>query len=134
MNRFTPNEVTYLSEQGLGRLATADADGQPHVVPVGFRFDPTSETIRIGGRGFARSKKLRDARANPLVAFVVDDLVSTDPFQPRGVEIRGVVDVVEGDRTSAPGFDDVWLRLTPHRIASWGLDTDPFTRNGRAVD
>jgi pyridoxamine 5'-phosphate oxidase family protein len=133
MNRFTPNEVTYLSEQRLGRLATVDAEGQPHVVPVGFRFDPASETIRIGGRGFARSKKLRDARGNPLVAFVVDDLVSTDPFQPRGVEIRGVADVVEGDRTSAPGFDDVWLRLTPRRIASLGLDTDPFTRSGRAV-
>jgi pyridoxamine 5'-phosphate oxidase family protein len=133
MSRFTPNEKTYLGEQRLGRLATVDAEGQPHVVPVGFRFDPTSETIGIGGRGFARSKKLRDARANPRVAFVVDDLVSTGPFRPRGVEVRGVVEIVEGDPSVAPGFDDVWLRLTPRRIASWGLDTDPFTRHSRAV-
>ena len=35
-----------------------------------------------------RSKKCRDLHDNPHVAFVVDDLVSVDPWRPQGVEIR----------------------------------------------
>jgi hypothetical protein len=38
MSIFTPAEKVYLQSQRLGRLATVGPDGQPHVVPVGFRY------------------------------------------------------------------------------------------------
>ena len=38
MSTFTPNELTYLSEQRIDRLATADRNGRPHVVPTGLNI------------------------------------------------------------------------------------------------
>ena len=87
MSIFTPAEVSYLRGHRLGRMATVDAAGKPHAVPVGYRYDQ-SDTITIGGHRPDRSKKWRDLHDNPHVAFVVDDLVSVDPWRPRGVEIR----------------------------------------------
>src|SRR5687767_4712297 len=37
MSVFTKNELEYMGEQRLGRLATVALDGNPRVVPVGFR-------------------------------------------------------------------------------------------------
>jgi pyridoxamine 5'-phosphate oxidase family protein len=38
---FTDQEIAYLREQPLARLATVASDDQPDVVPVGFDFDGT---------------------------------------------------------------------------------------------
>src|SRR5215467_12433675 len=48
---FTPEEIEYLSgERRLGRLATVQPDGLPHVVPVGWSYNPDLGTIDISGR------------------------------------------------------------------------------------
>ena len=73
MSAFTPAEITYLQSQPLGHLATVEPDGQPHMVPVSFRYNPDQDTIDIGGHGFTNRKKFRDVRHTPRVAFVVDD-------------------------------------------------------------
>jgi pyridoxamine 5'-phosphate oxidase family protein len=66
MSAFTASEIDYLTGQRLGRLATVGADGQPHVVPVGFRYNPNEDAIEIGGHsGFARRKKYRDVPTTP---------------------------------------------------------------------
>ena len=78
MSVFTAREIEYLQGQPLGRLATAGSDGQPHVVPVSFKYNPESDAIEIGGHEFAKRKKFRDIRDNPKVAFVVDDLASVE--------------------------------------------------------
>ena len=57
MSAFTQEEIDYLTSQRLGRLATVGRDGQPHVVPVAFRYNPDLDTIDISGHGFARRKK-----------------------------------------------------------------------------
>jgi pyridoxamine 5'-phosphate oxidase family protein len=59
---FTPAEIAYLQSQRLGRLATVGPDGQPHVVPVGFHYNPELDTIDIGGHDFAKRKKFRDVQ------------------------------------------------------------------------
>ena len=44
--RFGDRELQYLlGERRLGRLATADAEGRPHVVPVGWSYNPQLGTI-----------------------------------------------------------------------------------------
>lgn len=134
MSHFTDQEVAYLSEQRLGRLATVDGRGRPHVAPVGFSHDPETDTIVIGGHNFGASKKYRDARDQQVVAFVVDDLASTDPWQPRGVEIRGVASADEHRSDPQRGFDAAIIRITPTRIIGWGLDTDAFAPNSRDID
>jgi len=123
MSVFTPAQLTYLSGQRLGRLATVGPAGQPHVVPVGFRYNAAEDAIDIGGHNFARHKKFRDVQAHPRVAFVVDDLASVTPRRPRGVEIRGRADVLAtGGEAFGRGYAPEIFRIRPRRIVSWGLD------------
>ncbi len=117
MVAFSEAELGYLlSEERLGRLATVDADGMPHVVPVGWRYNPEEGTIDVSGRNFAATKKFRNARSNPMAAFVVDDVLP--PWRPRSVMVQGRVDTIEGTGAG----EGAMIRITPERIVSWGLD------------
>ena len=134
MSPFTAKEIEYLRGQPLGRMATAGSDGAPHVAPVGFRLDPGAETIQIGGHGLSKSKKWRDLQANRRAALVVDDLASTQPWTPRGIEVRGVAELHdEGGEKFGPGWDSAWLRILPGRVVSWGITGAPFTPEGRSA-
>src|ERR687888_2339969 len=43
-----PDDVlAFLAERHLATLTTLDSDGRPHVVAVGFTFDPDSRLVRI---------------------------------------------------------------------------------------
>jgi len=134
MSAFTPSELAYLQSQRLGRIATA-ANGQPHVVPVSFRYNAAEDAIEIGGHGgFARRKKYRDVQQNPRVAFVVDDIVSFQPWKVRGIEIRGEVEILPtGGSTILPHADPEMFRLRPRRIVSWGIDGEMTQQNARSV-
>lgn len=133
---FTEQEIEYLRGQRLGRLATADAGGAPHIVPVGFRIDAEAGTIEIGGHGLSRSKKWRDLQANPKVAFAVDDLASVDPWTPRGIEIRGRAELHDSggeERFGGGGWDSAWFSVVPQRIISWGIEGPAFSAAGRSA-
>ena len=78
MSVFSQAEVDYLASQRLARIATAGPNGQPHVVPVAFRYNPDTDTIDVGGHGFAERKKYRDVQRNPRVAIVIDDLATIE--------------------------------------------------------
>jgi PPOX class probable F420-dependent enzyme len=53
--------LAFLAERHLGTLTTLRADGSPHVVPVGFIFDPLECVVRIiTNRG---SRKVANVRA-----------------------------------------------------------------------
>jgi len=114
MSIFTTEEIDYLQSQRLGRLATVGADGQPHVVPVGFRYNPDLDAIEIGGHGgFTLRKKYRDVQQQPRVAFVVDDITSINPWKVRGIEIRGTAEILKtGGASIGPGFDPEMFRIT----------------------
>ena len=90
MSVFRKAELSYLAGgRQLGRLATVGADGTPHVVPVGWIYNAARDTIDIGGHELEQSKKFRDVARTTRAAIVIDDLASTDPWRPRGIEIRG---------------------------------------------
>lgn len=135
MSVFTAAEIDYLRSQRLGRLATVDANGQPHVVPVGYRYNAALDAIEFGGHsGFAKRKKYRDIARNPRVAFVVDDLAAVNPWTVRGVEIRGQAEILStGGKELGPGFDPEMIRIKPTRIISWGIDGSAFKANARSV-
>ncbi|HEU5448876.1 MAG TPA: pyridoxamine 5'-phosphate oxidase family protein, partial [Acidimicrobiia bacterium] len=43
-----PDEVLdFLADRHLATLTTIDGDGRPHVVAVGFTFDPALRLVRI---------------------------------------------------------------------------------------
>jgi len=45
--RLTSDALEFLSERHLAMLTTLRADGSPHVVAVGFTFDPVSHIARV---------------------------------------------------------------------------------------
>ena len=128
MSRFTAQEIEYLLSQRLGRLATVNSKGDPHVVPVGFRYNPETDTIDIGGHYITNTKKYQDALRHGRVAFVVDDVLP--PWRPRFVEIRGTAKgLAEGGRAINQNFAPDILRITPTYIVSYGVNVDPAQPN-----
>jgi pyridoxamine 5'-phosphate oxidase family protein len=118
---FTEAERNYLAGgRQLGRIATVGADGTPHVVPVAWIYNAARDTIDVGGNGLERSKKFRDVARSGRVAIVVDDLASTDPWRPRGIEVRG--------RGEAIALPTPLIRIHPERIVSWGIEARPSAR------
>ena len=66
----------FLETQRVARLATADAAGRPHVVPVCYALADDSLYFTIDEKpkrgGGARLKRLSNIAENPHVALVVD--------------------------------------------------------------
>lgn len=118
---FTEAERAFLTTQRLlGRLGTVDPTGQPHVVPVGWAYNAELGTIDIGGRDLARTRKFRNVRTNPKVCLVVDDVLP--PWRPRCVQIRGDAEALDAAMTTGDGPLSPIIRITPTKVASWGLD------------
>ena len=132
MSNFTQAEIAYLQSQPLGRLATVNASGDPHVVPVGYRYNAELDTIDIGGRNMGQSKKYHEAVRHGRVSFVVDDVLP--PWKPRGIEIRGRAEAITTDEHGGPRKPGTELiRIHPTRIVGWGLDSDAYKPNSRSV-
>ena len=119
----TDIERAYVQEQPLGRLATVDASGAPQNSPVGVFLDEESGEILIGGHAMGATRKFRNVQANPHVALVVDDLVSTDPWSVRGVEIRGTALALTDVDPPVPFVSREIIRITPTWVAASGLDS-----------
>jgi pyridoxamine 5'-phosphate oxidase family protein len=129
MSVFREAELRYLAGgRQLGRIATVGADGTPHVVPVAWIYNAARDTIEVGGSELERTKKFRDVARTGRAAIVIDDLASTDPWHPRGIEIRG--------RGEAIALPTPLIRIHPERIVSWGLGPGRSARTvaPRAVD
>ena len=113
-------------------MATVDGEGEPHVVPTGFHYNPELDTIDIGSHNLGESKKFRDAARTGKAAFVVDDVLP--PWQARGAEVRGCAEVFsEGEEGVNPDFGAELIRLHPSRTVGWGIDTDPYRPNSLSV-
>ena len=133
MSIFTKNELDYIGEQRLGRLATVDLDGNPHVVPVGFRHNPETDTIEIGGHNIAKTNKWRDVGLHPRVAFVIDDVLP--PWQPRSIEILADAELLEsGGEKFGYGLDPQIISLQPLKIIAWGIDEQRQSRIVKNVE
>jgi pyridoxamine 5'-phosphate oxidase family protein len=121
MSVFTDPEVAYLTgERHLARIATVGNDGTPHVVPVGWTYNRERDSIDVGGRQLEQTKKFRDVERSGRAALVIDDLASTNPWRPRGIEIRGGAEAIEEPEAT--------IRIYPERIVSWGLGGERSAR------
>ena len=137
---MTPAEVdAFLTAERTCRVATAGADGRPHVAPLWFAWDGASLWLT----SLVRSQRWTDLMRDPRIAVVVD--AGLEYTQLRGVELSGSVTLVgdvpwtsaaapvptiaEAERLFAdkyaggvlapPDGRHAWLRLTPEKVVSW---------------
>jgi pyridoxamine 5'-phosphate oxidase family protein len=97
---FTDAERAFLDGQRIARLATADLDGTPDVSAVGFQVD--GDVIVSGGLDLTKTIRYRHLQANPVATIVIDDLVSVDPWTPRGVKARGPAELARVATANGP--------------------------------
>jgi len=126
----------FLALQRVAHVATADARGVPHVVPVCLVVENGRLYFASGKTG----RKLRNMRANPHVAVSTDDY--TEAWGGlRGVVVQGTARVHARNptfrrirrrlyakypqyRTEATlgDTDSVVVEITPRRAHAWGFD------------
>jgi pyridoxamine 5'-phosphate oxidase family protein len=121
---YTAAEFDFLQARSLGRMATVGPDGAPHNHPVAYWFNETTGTVDIGGPALRESRKYRNLEADGRISFVVDDVADhpLNEFGQRGhgIEIRGVVDLVD-DEPLMFGFTRDRIRIHARRVISWNL-------------
>ncbi len=73
---LTTEQGAYLAAQRVARLATADVEGRPYVVPVCFALDGDLIYIALDSKPksvpVTDLKRVRNIRANPYVSLLVD--------------------------------------------------------------
>ena len=136
---FNESEVRFLTAMRVARLATADASGQPHVIPIVFAFDGQRIYTPIDEKPKRvepeRLKRVRNLLENDQLAIVVDRY-DEDWTQLAWVLVTGTGEFVEeGEQRRTgikllkekyPQYEDMPLEgrplivVTPHSVTSWG--------------
>ena len=118
---FSELEAKYLKTQRLARIATASSKGTPEVSPVSFEFD--GRHFWVGSHSqdiFPNTRRYKNiVSGNKRVSIVVDDLVSVDPWKPRGVKVSGTAEIKEHKGIFGAGK---YIRITPAVSVSWGIE------------
>ena len=143
---LTDEQRRFLEARRVAHLATADAAGRPHVVPVCFALDGDNLYIAIDEkpkRGPAAGlKRLRNISENPSVALVADHYDDADWSRLGWVMVRGPAEVLQsgaehrraqrliGARYAQVAAmriaDRPVIAIRIDRVAAWGaLQTDP---------
>jgi PPOX class probable F420-dependent enzyme len=105
---ISDEQAAFLTAQRVGRLASADAQARPHVVPVCFAIDGANLYVTIDEKPKQAAaqplKRLRNIMANPALAFVADRY-DEDWRQLGWVMLRGKAEILqqgpEHDRAQA---------------------------------
>jgi hypothetical protein len=79
------------------------------------------DSIVSGGLDITKTVRYRHLRENPRATIVIDDLASVEPWQPRGIKVRGRA-IVEDD-SGRPR-----IRIDPEVVSSWGLNANAAKR------
>ena len=123
----------------VGRLATADTAGAPHVIPMCYAFDGQVIYSVLDQKpkraSLARLKRVRNIQANPQVALVVDHY-EADWQRLWYILLTGQAELLlEGNerveaikllRRKYPQYQDMSIddnpviKITPTRVVSWG--------------
>jgi PPOX class probable F420-dependent enzyme len=136
---LTDRERAFLLDQRIGRLATADRHGAPHVVPVGFAILRDTLYISIDEKpkraAGMRLKRVRNILENAATAFVADRY-DEDWSRLGWVMLRGQAEILEAGAehdaaqaaltvryrqyASMPIAHHPVIALRIARVASWG--------------
>jgi F420H(2)-dependent biliverdin reductase len=103
-----PEVLTFLIERHLATLTTLRADGSPHVVPVGFTFEPATRLARVITSG--DSAKARNAERPGAVAALCQ------VERARWLTLSGPIHVESDSETVADAERRYAERYRPPRV------------------
>ena len=134
--RLTKAEKNFINAARVARLATVDARGVPHNVPI----CPLLDNGKIYFGTEATAKKVRNLKANPSVAILFDDyveawdhlcgmmiqgrarVVDTRLFRPLRKKIYAKYLQYESISPLTDG-DTVIVEIAPKKKLSWGFSS-----------
>lgn len=136
---MTPNERDFIASHRVARLATADAGGRPHVIPVCYVLDDgvfySALDLKPKRVEALNLKRVRNILENPSVALVFDDY-SEDWDTLAYVLVHGTASLVSSKeeqqqaerllREKYPQYENLLPEGAPvlcieiERIKSWG--------------
>lgn len=121
----------FLVAERVARMATAEASGAPHVIPICFWFDGRHFYFAIDekpkrGRGLSL-KRMRNIAENPRIAIVVDHY-EDDWSHLAYVMIRGTAQVVEDNEEYMMVLRNLRDKYRPYRAMSLSPETNLIVR------
>jgi PPOX class probable F420-dependent enzyme len=130
----------FISAARVGHLGTADAAGQPLVVPVCYAFDGEALYSAVDAKPKSRDpqdlKRIRNIRENARVSVVIDHY-DEDWSRLRYVMLQGRADILTDGPEFSRGIDlllakypqyramglsreaGVMIRVRPARVTEW---------------
>jgi PPOX class probable F420-dependent enzyme len=114
---LTESQLRFLETARVGHLATADADGAPHLVPVCYAIDKVSLYITIDRKPKRQDvalKRLRNIQQNPRVAVTVDHW-DEDWTRLAWVMLRGRAEILLGGTEHDHAQDLLRARYSQYR-------------------
>jgi PPOX class probable F420-dependent enzyme len=132
MGSWTAEARRFLEAHRVGHLATAGADGAPHVVPVCYALDDGALYFVADEKPKRRParelQRLRNLRANPRAAVVVDDY-DEDWTRLAWLLVRGPARVVEEPEAHASALALLRARYSQYlAMALDDLERNPIVR------
>jgi PPOX class probable F420-dependent enzyme len=150
--QLTQKECVFVRVARSAHLATVDADGQPHVVPICFAFDGRAFYSAIDEKPKKTApralKRVRNIFFNPKVAIIVDRydenwqrLAYVLIFGKARLLIKGSghAAALKLLRRKYPQYRSMALearpiiRISPTRAVSWGVFFSKDQRNVRGM-
>ena len=131
----------FINTHVVARLATADAAGQPHVIPFCYAFDGGQVYFVVDQKPKRQTgkplKRIRNMLENPQAAIVIDDYAD-DWTQLAYVLITGTTALVDDEaeyvrmlarlRERYPQYramdltfaNNAMVRISPTKVHAWG--------------
>ena len=138
MVNLTPEQTARLSHVPVGHLATADASGRPHVIPVCFAYDGEYLYSVLDAKpkrgALTGLRRVRNILENPQVSLVIDHY-DEDWSKLWYLLVHGRAELIEGGPATAQAIallrskypqyrrmalaDNPVIRITPERATGW---------------
>lgn len=149
-----PEQASFLVRQRVARLATGDAGGEPHAIPVCFAYTPGKIYIALDEKTKdvppTRLKRVRNILENPKVALVADRY-SEDWSLLAFVMVRGPAGLIEPETQEHSAAirllrgkyhqyermrieENPVIGIRPEKIVSWGALDAPENHETPVLD
>ena len=139
-SKFTETEIVFINIQRVARLATADLDGHPHIVPVCYAYDGTHFYIPLDEKPKrveeSKLRRVRNILARHEASLLIDRY--DDDWSRLGyVLVHGEAELIQSDdprhaqalvllRERYVQYRSMELEkhaiivITPDSVTSWG--------------